>query len=160
MAEQQGRRLSVCSSELKPSCGGKACPADFGYDDSQCPIAQAIFHDREHVLVAPGLDEHHLVRPKPRLLETGRIEVEPGRYPQSRSSLGRKAGRNARREERRGRIFGEARRRGSDFVERGSVQAAIGEPIVENLDAERQNLRRACARFDCCKIGAQTREQV
>lgn len=109
-------------------------------------MAQTILHDGEHILVLAHLDEKQRRRAQSRLFETRRIEIEPGQRPQHpAAALRRRAGRDADREQRGGRIVCERRRRRGEFMEAAERQPATRQSGIHRLDAEGQDLALATA---------------
>ncbi len=133
--QQQRDRAPALGGELQPPGRGEPGALALADHRAQAPVAQALLHDRQQLVVASRLDIEQAFGREPRLVEPGREQVAPPHHPQHRPPGARG---DARHEQRRRRLVAVARRRRRDLVQRIEAQALARQPSVELGHAERQ----------------------
>ena len=145
--------MPLGGGQLQASCRGHAGARHLADDGRQCPAAQAVLGERQHLGILPRFRIKEAVRRKASLLEPGCIEIEPGDGPKHRAGCASEAGRQARREQGGGAIVAQCRGRRRDLVKRVGIEPLVGEPVVEPGDSERK--RRPTARLGGGNLSAQ-----
>ena len=107
-------------------------------------MAQAILHERQDILVLATLGKDDPAGREPGLLETGRVEVEPGERPQdaARCRQSRKQAAMPGDKQRRGGVVAQRGCCRRNLVQGGTVQASVGQPFVNVADTERKRRQR------------------
>ena len=117
-------------------------------------MAEAFLHREQHIGVAARLDMDQPIGVKARKMQGRGEEIAPAQAPED-GALG--SGENAGEEDRRARIVGKFRA-ARDLVERARSQPAAGQPRVERIEFERDDVMTRGHAFDSRNFGAKIGE--
>ncbi len=151
--EQHGG-LSVRCGKLEPPRRGLIGRLYLSNDASERAIAKRILGHGQYRGILAALGIKDLVGSESDLFESGRVEIEARQRPEhgEARTLG-KARRDPGGEQGRGGIIAERRGSGAYFVEARAVESAIGKPVIDRVQAERQHRPSRPARMG--ELGAE-----
>lgn len=135
LLQEKRDRAPALGRELQPARGGQTGAPGLADYRAQPAVPQPFLHDGEQLVVVARLRVQHPVRRQPRLVEAGREQVAALHHPQHRAPG---SGRDARDEQGRGRVVGQAGRGARHLVQRVEPQPLAREPRVDGRHAEGQ----------------------
>lgn len=139
-AERQRQGAGFLGGELQPAARGQGQPGDLADHGGEPAMAQPLLHHQQHRPVVPGLGSNlginHPVGVQADAGEARSEQVGSRQRPQHRPI---EPCRDAGGEQHRRRLVGGPLPTGRDLVQGAERQPALGQGLVEGIQAERQH---------------------
>ncbi|SEJ59663.1 hypothetical protein SAMN05428950_102151 [Sphingomonas sp. OV641] len=139
-AQEEGNGAPALRGELETTGGTHGGTLHLADHRAEAAVAQPLLHQREQLGIVACLGIEDALGREAGLVETGRKQVAPADNPEYRAPGARS---DSGDEQGGGGIVAQVRGAGGNFVQRIEPEAAIGDPLVERGDAERQCLTPA-----------------
>ncbi len=139
--QQEHRGRAITGGKLEPAGRGLVGDLHLGDHCRKAAVAQCVLGQRQRHYIVTRLSIEQAVWPQPRLLKAWRVKVQPGQRPnRCTARLLSKSRRDAGDEQCGGGIIAKRRRTRTDLMERGSIEPAASQPIVQHLNAKWKHL--------------------